>query len=150
MAAMTAFGLACCLAPGYIWYNARGYRERWWVTIQQQTGIAARPIVEWVAGHTSPRDVVSSEHDLIVYLYTGRQAVPVSTYTARERVVPLSPEEDLNWTRQIIRTYRPRYYIVSASPAALRAASTLATERPPSLRLADSTGNTLIYETIVR
>jgi hypothetical protein len=148
-ARLAALALAGGVLAGNLVYNVRGYRAQWWVSVQKGSGESAKPIVEWVAHHTAMSDVLSTEHDLIVYLYTGRRALPVSTFLARERVHPMAPGETLSWIQQLLRTYKPRYYITSWSPA-LRAADTLVARHPPVLRRVGDTGNALVYEYLER
>ena len=141
--------VAVALVAGFGWYNARGYANRWWVTIQQNTGERARPTIEWVARYTQPDDVLSTEDDILVYLYTERRAVPTSTFTALERVRPLTDAEDLAYVRAIFDAYDPRYYLVG-SPQGARTAAALARTSPPVLKALGSTRSVLIYERIAR
>lgn len=140
---------AVALVAGFGWYNARGYASRWWVTIQQNTGERARPTIEWVARYTQPEDVLSTEDDILVYLYTERRAVPTSTFTALERVHPLTDAEDLAYVRAIFDAYDPRYYLVG-SPQGARTAAALTRTTPPVLKALGSTRSVLIYERIAR
>jgi hypothetical protein len=144
-----ALGLALAIVAGNLAYNVRGYRGQWWASVQREAGRSAKPILEWVVRHTGMDDVLSTEHDLIVYLYTGRRALPVSTFLARERVRPLTPAETLTWVSSLLTEYRPRYYITRWS-VALRAADTLVAQQPPLLRRAGNTGNALVYEYVGR
>ena len=89
-------------SAGYGSYNLRGVREKWWVNIQSDAGTRAKPIVEWVARATTPDDVLISDHDLIVYLYTGRRAVPTATFTALGRITPLSSQQDAAVVRGLL------------------------------------------------
>jgi hypothetical protein len=132
---------------GFTVYNVRGYRHQWWASVQRDAGRDAKPIAEWVVRHTAMTDVLSTEHDLIVYLYTGRQAIPTSTFLARERVRPLSPEEDATTVRALLEMYRVRYYITAWGPA-IRTANRLAALQPPVLRPAGNTSNALVFERI--
>jgi hypothetical protein len=59
-------------------------------------------LAEWVARVTTPDDVVITHHDLIVYLYIERRAVPTATFTARGRITSLTPAEDAAILREML------------------------------------------------
>ena len=141
--------VAAIVIGGYAMYNARGYRQQWWASVQRDAGRGAKPIAEWVVRHSAMTDVLATEHDVMLYLYTGRPAIPVSGFLPRERVHALSPEENVEAIRTLLETYHPRYYITAYKPA-LQAADVLASEHPPMLRVVGNTTNALVYETIAR
>ena len=144
-------GLAAALivAAGYAMYNGRGVRQKWWVNIQSDAGTRAKPIAEWVARATRPDDVVISDHDLIVYLYTGRRAVPTAAFTALGRITPLTPPQDAAILRGMLAQLRPRWYIAS-SQQGIDAAAILAAEQPPVLRYAGSIATARVYEPVTK
>jgi hypothetical protein len=147
IARTAALALLAVVLAGHAWYNVRGYRGEWWASVQRDSGRKAKPLVEWVARNTALNDVVSTEHDLIVYLYTGRRAVPISTFLARERTRPLTQDEIAYWVETVIDTYQPRFYMTSWDMA-LRAADGMARRVPPELRLAGRFSDTWIFERI--
>jgi hypothetical protein len=132
--------LCAALGAGFLAYNARGYQNSWWVPVQQKGGERLKPIVEWVAHNTAMDDVIATDHDPAVYLYTGRRAMPTSTWLVRERIHPLTPEEDVAAVRQLLRELEPDYY-VPTSQVGLRTASALVAESPPSLKYLGATPN---------
>ena len=146
-----AAGLAATLliAAGYATYNARGVRDKWWVNIQSDAGTRAKPIAEWVARATRPEDVVISDHDLIVYLYTGRRAVPTATFTALGHITPLTPAQDAEVLRGMVAQLGPRWYIAS-SKQSIDAAAILAAQQPPLLRYAGSIATARVYEPVTK
>lgn len=141
--------VAGSMVGGYGWYNFNGYRQQWWVSIQRNVGERARPTIEWVARDTRPTDVLSTEDDLLVYLYTGRKAVPTSTFKARERVHPLTDAEDMAVVRQIFAVYDPAYYIVGGAQG-VETAEAMAAARPPVLRLLGTTRHVQIFQRLDR
>jgi hypothetical protein len=143
--------MACIayLLVGYTTYNVEGYTQRWWASVQRDTGTRAKPLAEWVAKYTQPTDVLSTDHDLIIYLYTGRQAMPTSTFTAAERLRALTPDEDAAILRTILATYKPRYFI-TGSAQGVRAATRLQRAKPPELRMIGSMKTAVIYESLPR
>ena len=137
------------IAGGYATYNVRGVRQKYWVNIQSDAGTQAKPIAEWVARATRPEDVVISDHDLIVYLYAGRRAVPTATFTALGRITPLTPAQDAVILREMLAQLRPRWYIAT-SQQGIETASLLAAEEPPRLRYAGSISTARVYEPVVK
>ena len=145
-----AAGAAMLLVVGgYGAYNLRGVRHKWWVNIQSDGGTRAKPIAEWVARSTTPNDVVITDHDLIVYLYTGRRAVPTATFTALAHITPLTPPQDAAILRDMLVTVKPKWYI-AASQQSIAAATLLAEEQPPAMRYAGSISAARVYEPISR
>lgn len=134
--------IAVCLglAVGVATYNGRGYQHSWWVPVQRSGGEQLKPIVEWVAHNTAMDDVIATDRDPAVYLYTGRRAIPTSTWMVRERVHPLTADEDVAAVRVLLTQLQPRYY-VPTSVIGLRTATTLAKASPPVLRYLGATPN---------
>jgi hypothetical protein len=135
------------VAAGYGVYNARGVRDKWWVNIQSDGGTRAKPIAEWVAKATRPEDVVVSDDDLIVYLYTGRRAVPTATFTALDHITPLNAVQNATVLSDLIRRFEPRWFIVSTQQG-IAAATLLAETTPPQLRYAGSISVARVYEPV--
>jgi hypothetical protein len=132
------------IAGGTTWYNGMGYSRRWWNSIQRDAGQRAKPIVEWIASHTPADAVLATEDDLIVYLYTGRKAVPTSTFTPHERLQPLTDSQDAEAVRAILSSYGPQYYVVASRRGMLTAAS-LSEGAERVLAPYSKTPNALIY-----
>jgi hypothetical protein len=139
--------LALLPAGGFLVYNARGYRGAWWSSIQTATAKQVGPIVQWVSLHTQPGDVIATEHDLVVHLYSGRRATPVSTSLPRHRVRPQTPAEGLEALRQILAIYEPRFIIVTAQQN-IASAESLLGAHPPTLRRLGDLANARVYERV--
>ena len=144
---LAAVVLAAAIIAGFAAYNLRGYRHQWWASVQRDAGQRAKPIVEWVAASTAPTDVLMTDDDLIVYLYTGRKGMPTSTFRPRERVRPPTDSDNIAAVRTMIDTYAPRYYITTSEPGR-RAAESLTTGDKPVLRRHRLIPNAFIYERI--
>jgi len=140
-------GAVAVVAVGYASYNVRGVRQKWWINIQSDAGSRAKPIAEWVARSTRPDDVVVSDHDLIVYLYTGRRAVPTASFTALGHVTPPTTAQNAAVLQGMIASVHPRWFITSTEQG-IAAASLLADERPPQLRYAGSISVARVYEPV--
>jgi hypothetical protein len=135
------------VAGGYGVHNYRGVRDKWWLNIQSDAATRAKPIAEWVARSTTPDDVLITDHDLIVYLYTGRRAVPTATFTALGHITPLTPAQDAAILRDMLASVRPRWYIAT-SQQSIDIAALLAAEQPPPLRYAGSISSARVYEPV--
>jgi len=149
-ARVVRIAVAVCIAIiacGYGAYNVRGVRGQWWVNIQSDAGTRAKPIAEWVARATTPDDVVITDHDLIVYLYTGRRAVPTATFTARGRITPLTPTEDAAILRAMLSSIKPKWYIANGQQS-IASAALLEADQPPLLRYAGSISTARVYQPV--
>lgn len=125
------------LACGYTTYNVRGYRHQWWSSIPRSVASADRELIVWIGTHV-PRDaVVATEVESAVYLYTGRKAVPVSTFTVQEYFAPRTPRENAAAIREIVGRYRPQAVVVT-STRMRDAVRELALETPPALAVVDT------------
>jgi hypothetical protein len=144
---LAAIAAVAVVVAGYGAYNVRGVREKWWVNIQRDAGSQAKPIAEWVARSTRPEDVVVSDHDLIVYLYTGRRAVPTATFTALGHITPLTSAQNAAVLKDMISRFQPRWFIASTQQG-IASATLLAEERPPQLRYAGSISVARVYEPV--
>lgn len=137
--------LALAVAGGWGYYNSVGYTRKWWVTAQRDAGERAKPIVEWAARYTSPTDVLSTEDDLIVYLYAGRKAVPTSTFTALQRLTPLTDAQDVQVVREIFAAYNPRWFIVGSQQGD-RTARALMADSAEGMRYVGRTPHVQIFQ----
>lgn len=72
--ALAALGTALVLNYGVV--QARGYAARGWEAPQRRAAEALSPLAEWVASATSMRDVIATDGEPLVALYSGRRAVP--------------------------------------------------------------------------
>lgn len=142
-------GCVVLVSAGYGWYNVRGVRERWWANIQRDIATRAKPIAEWVASATRDDDVVIADDDLVVYLYTGRRALPAGTFTAMSHIAPLTPRQDADAMRSLVERYRPKWYVVATQPT-IASAQLLAEDEPPRLRFSGSVGAVRVYEPLTR
>ena len=134
---IAAVSASVLLACGYAAYNARGYQHQWWSKIPRTISRNVRPLMVWIATHT-PRDaVLATEAESAVYLYTGRQTVPVGTFTVDEYFGPRTPVENAAVIRSVVEHYRPKAVVVS-SGAMRDAARELVLGPPPSFVVVDT------------
>ncbi len=137
---------AIALVPGLLLYNGRGYVHKWWESIPRSTSDRAQPDIRWVLVHTRRNDVVATESEPMVYLYTERPSVPVATFTAIQYLRDRTPQQNADYLSQIVRAEHVRYVLVR-SPALLDAARLLAADSTATPRLtpADSSGGQYVF-----
>lgn len=109
------FAAAALLAFGVLAYNIRGYQRHYWTNTQDQGSRWIAPKLPWIATHTDTSAVIATDHDEgTVYLYTGRHAVPVTTFTAGEYIAPRSVDADAAVLKELTAIFQPRYLVLSS------------------------------------
>lgn len=78
-ALLAAVGL---LLVNHLWFQWLGYRARGWEVPQRAAGEALMQIVQWVREETEPSDVIATDGEPLVHLYTGRKTVPNTVFRA--------------------------------------------------------------------
>jgi len=131
---VAALAVAALLVAGFGLYNVNGARYGWRDAVPAVTTARATPVVEWVRTNTKPTDVIAMEDDPLIYLYTGRKAVPVGTFTPEEYLKGQTYTFATEQLRAIIASYRPTYVIGTTSYGVVSAQS-LASRTPPELRV---------------
>jgi hypothetical protein len=142
-------GLATAVVAGHAAYNVRGYAGRWWASVQRDVGQRAKPIAEWVVQNTSESDVLITDDDLIVFLYTGRRGMPTSTFRASERVTALTPAANREAVRDMLDRYEPSYFITTTA-IGRETAESFTRSDPPRFRRYRQIPNALIYQVLPR
>ena len=130
-------GGALLLVCGYGTYNFRGYRHQWWASIPRNISRNVQPMLEYVATRTPPNAVLETEAEATVYLYTGRQTVPVGTFTVDEYFGPRTPAQNAAVIQAAVDRYHPRAVVVSSGPMR-DAVRELAVSQHPSLVVVDT------------
>jgi hypothetical protein len=113
---------------------ARGLSMRDWERVPNAYMPSVASEVEWVAANAHPNDVVASDMELAVYLYTGRRAVPSGDFETADRVRAFAPGRARRVLHDIIQTYQVGHVVLS-NQQALLAAKALADSAPSLLRL---------------
>jgi hypothetical protein len=119
---------------GYVAANARAWQADTINEVQRSVADRARPIAEWVQAHAPPNAVLATDDDALIYLYTGRRAIPNGTFTPQEHLVPQTPAYAADALGRILDTYRVDF-VLASSEYGVYAAQGLMTARPPRLRL---------------
>jgi hypothetical protein len=132
------------LALGIASFNVRGYANAWWSSNARFHARRVLPQLAWVARATQPRDVIAADAEAAVYLYTGRQAVPITSFTAVEYAHERSVAEEMEIVRQVLGQYRPKY-VLATSPQVVEATANLSRLREARLFRIDSLGQGVVY-----
>ncbi|HEY7236409.1 MAG TPA: hypothetical protein VH539_19770 [Gemmatimonadaceae bacterium] len=135
---------ALVLGAGLASFNLRGYLNAWWSSNARFHARRVLPQLAWVARSTHPDDVVAADAEAAVYLYTGRRAVPVTSFTAVEYVRERTVTEDMAILEGLLDRYHPRYVLVT-SPRLTDAASSIAHSRPTTLVRVDTLSQGAVY-----
>lgn len=134
LARSAALAAALLLAAGYARYNILGATRGWWTEVQASVAHRARPLAEWVAANTPGDAVIATDDDVLIYLYTGRQAIPNGTFTPQEHLTRQTPAFATGTLRTILRTFDVDY-VLASSDYGTYAARGLLQATPPELRL---------------
>jgi len=98
--------------------------------------------VAWVQQRTPPGTLVASDDETAVFLYTGRRAVPVSSFSAADYA------HGEGWSESalgaVVTSYRPDIAIVSWNKS-VDAAMRMSSGAQPTLRPIDRTTSSVIF-----
>jgi len=107
--------------------EVRSDAARSWRSGAANATAAIGPLVRWVSSNTSPSDVVAVDGEQLVYLFTGRTAVPIVPFTAAEYVMPRTTAMNAASIAQLLRAVPVNYLVTIAPP--LRDAARLVAQR---------------------
>lgn len=127
-------GTATALAAGYITYNVKGVTHGWWTVVQQSVADRSRPLAEWVLANTRPTDVLATDDDILIHLYTGRQTIPPVAFTAQEHLDPQTTAFAAERLHEILAAFHVDYVMASTTYGTY-AVNGLITRHPPEIRL---------------
>jgi len=74
--------LAAAVALGYARYEVRGFTGRWWALAAQRISANFSELLPWVAD-LPDHAVLATDDEALVWLYTGKQAVPLYLFGYR-------------------------------------------------------------------
>ncbi len=123
------------IAIGYGLYEVRGVRGAWWSSVARANTQRIVAAAEWIAANTAPDDLIAAEDEGAVYLYTGRRAVPVLSFTTAQYLRNYSAEENAaDGLGPILAAY-PVSTVVVGTRKTVETADYLVNARPPWLAL---------------
>lgn len=94
-------------------YAVRGVVSGWGGAPQQVMTRRLWPLVQWSVTHAGPDDVIASDAHVMIALYTGRSAVPVSVLTPAEHVRDKAPAQFAAEMAALDARYHPRLLVLS-------------------------------------
>ena len=107
---------------GYASYEGRSIRGRWWGSVPRAAAPHISFAVGWANTRTARGDVIATEDEGPVFLYTGRRTVPVRPLTPQQYLEDSTPEEDAaTGLLPIMAAYPVRDVIVHSSGSYLTA-----------------------------
>ena len=133
-------------ALAFLRTELHAYATRGWRVPARQASAQIIPVVTWVRAHAGVDDVVLTEGEPVVALYTGRKAAPPVAFTAREFLAPPSRVEGEARLSAMLTAVQARYVILLAAPM-VRSANALA-GRHPGLRPIAAVSTGVAYEVV--
>jgi hypothetical protein len=138
------------VAVGYGAYELRGARGAWWSSIARANTGRIAPAVQWTVANTRPDDVLAAEDEGAIYLYTGRRAVPVFSFTTAQYLRDHTAEENASeGLRPILAAY-PVSTVVVGSRKTVDAADFLVNSPTPRLALRADFAGGVAYTVLPR
>jgi hypothetical protein len=144
-ARMAAMGAMLLLAAGYATYNARGFAGRTWTIGPQSFAQRASPLVDFALRGTGPDDLLATEDEALVHLYSGRRTMPVGTFTPQEYLVAQSIDFATEQLEVLLREFQPRFVLCGTAHCAI-AANNLLQRQPAILRLVTPLERGVVFE----
>ncbi len=123
----------CWAVTGYALYEVRAIRGHWWSSIPRGAVDRIAFAVGWTRANTRPGDVVATEDEGPVYLYTGRSSVPVRSFTVDQYLATLSPAQDVTLGLVPLLAAYPVRAVIASTQLARDDARYLASQPNPLL-----------------
>lgn len=98
---------------GLFAFNVREYLSERTSGVERSAAIRALPTVEWVLNNSQLDDVIATDDDALVYLYTGRKTVPATSFRAQDHLRAQTSNEIVATTQDLLRVYQPQYVATS-------------------------------------
>jgi hypothetical protein len=95
--------------------ETRAYMRRSWAQPGADATAQIAPLVRWVVTRTNVNDILAVDGEPLVYLFTGRRAVPVVPFTAAEYLHARTVGENAESLRRSIQDI-PIDYVATVSP----------------------------------
>jgi hypothetical protein len=117
------------------------------MSIQGYVADRAKPAAEWVSAHTADDAVIATEDDVLMYLYTGRQAIPIGTFTPQDHMSRQTTAFTVATLRTILHTYDVDF-VIATTPLGALAAQGLLHDDAPELQFRGTLPLGAIYEPV--
>jgi hypothetical protein len=126
-------GLLLWVGAGYAAYEVRAVRGGWWASISRAGDKRISSALAWTTANTSRSDVVAADDEGAVFLYTGRKAVPVASFTTAHYLRVRSAELEAREGLEPLLAAYPLRVVLVGSKATFDAAEYLAKRAVPLL-----------------
>jgi hypothetical protein len=127
-----ALAVIALVAVGLAREESRAYSHRAWNAPADAATAQIAPVIRWISSSTNRDDVVAAEGEQLVYLFTGRRALPVARFTASEYLRAPTTAEGAAALGQILSDF-PVRYVLTISPPVLASADLLGQSGAPRL-----------------
>jgi len=131
LAGAALFALAISIPAG----SVLAVRTRAWERVPRGGLETIEPMVQWFSHNTQPDELVASDSETLIYLYTGRRALPFVPFKPGDRVGLMTAEEAYAGLAEILTLYHPRWIFALTEPS-VRVASHFTTHEGAPLRIA--------------
>jgi hypothetical protein len=133
-------------ALAFLRTELHAYATRGWRVPARQPTAQIAPVLEWVRARTTERDIVLSEGEQVLALYTGRKAAPPIPFTARSYLFPLTVAAGSAELSSMLAAV-PARYVILLEPRMVASANALA-DRHPGLRRLGPLATGAVYEVV--
>lgn len=104
--------LVAALAVGYLATQGTAFSSGTWNLPHRQAAARLVPTLLWVQEQTEPNALIATGLDPAVYLYTGRKAIPPSTWSSSDYVEPIHASILAHRIEAMVKAFHPDYLII--------------------------------------
>ena len=123
------------VAIGYAAYEVRAARGAWWSSIARANTKRIDGVARWTLANSTSDQVVATDDEEAVFLYTGRRTVPIISFTTQHYLVPPDPAQNAReGLARVIAAY-PVSLVVVGSAQSYAAATVLTAPPTPLIAL---------------
>lgn len=123
------------LAAGYGAYELRAARGSWWSSIARANTRRIDATTRWILAHSTPEQVIATDDEEAVFLYTGRRTVPIISFTAMHYLEAHEPARNAAEGLAPVLAQYPVDLVVVGSAQSFAVARFLADQPAPSIAL---------------
>jgi hypothetical protein len=145
-----AVAAALWLGVGYARYEMRAIRGRWWASISRAADTRITSAIDWTRRNTPEGEVIASDDEAALYLYTGRRGVPVASFTTAHYLTERTPQQEaIEGLVPILRAY-PLNLVMVGSQQTFVAAQYLTLGKSPRLALREQFAEGAVFTVLRR
>ena len=91
-------------------------RTRAWNRVPRSGAETLVPLLQWIVRSTPPGEIIAADAETVIYLYTGRRAIPFVPFKATDRVGLMTADEAYAGLAEMLRLYHPRWVLALGAP----------------------------------